>query len=193
MHFSASEPAAQKFSRLASQPQRDCLASRSAMLQLWASSISTLLPPVNSATGQLIQLRDRFREFIGKMSEAELATRSLPELAGQLHCSERHFSRLFREEFRVTLRDRQTELRLQRARQLLAATNNKIINVAHESGYRHLGLFNAMFKRRFGLTPSAWRQESRSDTTTAVSCLLLALKLQFADMTGEILPFVAGS
>ncbi|HEX7653678.1 MAG TPA: helix-turn-helix domain-containing protein, partial [Verrucomicrobiae bacterium] len=107
-----------------------------------------------------VQLRDRFREFIGKMSEAELATRSLPELAGQLHCSERHFSRLFREEFNVSLRDRQTELRLQRARQLLAATNAKIINVAYESGYRHLGLFNQMFKRRFGLTPSAWRQKN---------------------------------
>ena len=165
VHFSANEPAAQKFSRLATQPQRDCLSSRSAMLQLWASSISTMLPPVNSATGQILQLRDRFREFIGKMSEAELATRSLPELAEQLHCSARHFSRLFREEFRISLRDRQQELRLQRASQLLAGTNNKIINVAYESGYRHLGLFNLMFKRRFGLTPSAWRQKNVSSVS----------------------------
>ena len=157
LHFAHGDPTAQKFTRLAAQTQRDCLASRSSMLQLWASSIASLLPPVNASTGQLVQLRDRFRDFIGKMSESELATRSLPELAEQLHCSERHFSRLFREEFNVSLRDRQTELRLQRARQLLADTNSKIINVAYESGYRHLGLFNAMFKRRFGLTPSAWR------------------------------------
>ena len=160
LHFPASDPAAQKFTRLAAQKKRDCLSSRSAMLQLWASAITDLLPmqPVSAAGG--LQLRDRFREFIGKMSEAELATRSLPELAEQLHCSERHFSRLFREEFKISLRSRQTELRLQRARQLLAATNAKIINVAYESGYRHLGLFNAMFKRRFGLTPSAWRQKN---------------------------------
>ncbi len=160
LHFLASEPMAQKFRRLAAQKKRDCLSSRSSMLQLWASAITDLLPAQNvSATGGL-QLRDRFREFIGKMSEAELATRSLPELAEQLHCSERHFSRLFREEFKISLRSRQTELRLQRARQLLAATNAKIINVAYESGYRHLGLFNAMFKRRFGITPSAWRQKN---------------------------------
>ena len=157
LHFAHQDPTAQKFTRLAAQAQRDCLASRSSMLQLWATSIAGILPPINASTGQLVQLRDRFREFIGKMSESELATRSLPELAEQLHCSERHFSRLFREEFNVSLRDRQTELRLQRARQLLADTNSKIINVAYESGYRHLGLFNAMFKRRFGLTPSAWR------------------------------------
>ena len=160
IHFTASEMPAQKFTRLAAQTQRDCLSSRSTMFQLWASSISSLLPPVNVNTGQLVQLRDRFREFIGKMSEAELATRTLPELAEQLHCSERHFSRLFREEFRVSLRDRQKELRLQRARQLLVSTNAKIINVAYESGYRHLGLFNAMFKRRFGVTPSVWRQKN---------------------------------
>jgi len=69
----------------------------------------------------------------------KLATRSLPELAAQLHCSERHFSRLFREAFRISLRARQTELRLLRARQLLADADTKIINVAYDSGYRHLG------------------------------------------------------
>jgi len=97
---------------------------------------------------------------VGKMSEAELAVRSLTQLAADLHCSERHFSRLFREEFNISLRARQTELRLQRARQLLAESDAKIINVAYESGYRHLGLFNAMFKRRFGVTPSHWRQQN---------------------------------
>ena len=94
------------------------------------------------------------------MPDAELATRSLPQLAGQLPCSERHFSRLFREQFGVPLRARQTELRLQRARQLLQDPGIKIINVASESGYRHLGLFNAMFKKRFGMTPSEWRQQN---------------------------------
>ena len=158
LHFATAEPTAQKFTRLAAQPLRDGLATRSALLQLWAASITNLLP-VADATVAASNLRERFRELIGKMSEAELAARSLSELAGELHCSERHFSRLFREEFKVSLRARQTELRLQRARQLLTESNAKIINVAHESGYRHLGLFNAMFKKRFGVTPSQWRQQ----------------------------------
>jgi hemolysin activation/secretion protein/AraC-like DNA-binding protein len=84
----------------------------------------------------------------------------LTELAGQLHCSKRHFSRIFSEEFHIPLRARQTELRLQRARQLLLESDAKIINVAFESGYRHLGLFNAMFKKRFGVTPSQWRRQN---------------------------------
>jgi hemolysin activation/secretion protein/AraC-like DNA-binding protein len=159
LHFAATESSSQKFMRLVAQPQRDNLSTRSALLQLWASSISCLLP-AHSATVTNGHTRERFREFVGKMAEAELAARSLPELAKELHCSERHFSRLFREEFKISLRSCQVELRLQRARQLLSASNTKIINVAYESGFRHLGLFNAMFKRRFGLTPSAWRGQN---------------------------------
>ena len=157
-HFAEAELSAQKFTRLAAQPHRDSLASRSALLQLWAASVTSLLPAASPA-GTANNLRERFRDFIGKMSEAELAARPLTQLAEELHCSARHFSRLFREEFRVSLRSRQTELRLERARQLLADSDAKIISIAHESGYRHLGLFNAMFKKRFGQTPSQWREE----------------------------------
>jgi hemolysin activation/secretion protein/AraC-like DNA-binding protein len=159
LHFAANEPMAQRFTRLVAQSQRDGLASRSALLQLWAANTANLLP-ASETTPPGCHLRERFRQFLSKLSEAELAVRSLTELAGELHCSERHFSRLFREEFQISLRARQTELRLQRARQLLAESDAKIINVAYESGYRHLGLFNALFKRRFGVTPSQWRRQN---------------------------------
>jgi hemolysin activation/secretion protein/AraC-like DNA-binding protein len=161
LHFAAGEPPAQKFTRLAAQSQRDSLAARAALLQLWAASITSLLPACGS-NPMVHNLRERFRQFVGRMPEAELALRPLTQLAGEMHCSERHFSRLFREEFHISLRARQTELRLQRARQLLAESDAKVINVALESGYRHLGLFNAMFKRRFGVTPSQWRQQNFS-------------------------------
>jgi hemolysin activation/secretion protein/AraC-like DNA-binding protein len=159
--FNANDPVGQKFSRLVAQPQRESLATRSALLQLWSQSVTGVLHlPLTADHGQ--KLRERFRQLVAQMPDAELATRSLADLAGQLHCSERHFSRLFREEFSVSLRSRQTELRLLRARQLLADGGVKIINVAYESGYRHLGLFNAMFKKRFGVTPSEWRQQNLS-------------------------------
>lgn len=160
VHFGAHEPVGQKFAHLANQTRGDGLTLRCALLQLWASAVSGLLaaPAVDAARAN--QLRERFRQMIGRMLEAELSGSSLGELAGQLHCSERHFSRLFREEFGVPLRARQIELRLQRARQLLADSDAKVINVAYDSGYRHLGLFNAMFKKRFGMTPSEWRRQN---------------------------------
>ena len=159
--FSGTDAVGQKFSRLIAQPQREDLSMRSALLQLWSQAVAGVLQ-TSPVEGNRHKLRGRFRQLVAQMPDVELATRSLPELAAQLHCSERHFTRLFRAEFGVPLRKRQTELRLLRARQLLADVNAKVINVAYESGYRHLGLFNAMFKKRFGVTPSKWRQQNRS-------------------------------
>ena len=158
--FTAGEPLAQRFTRLAEQTQREGLPVRCGLLQLWANAIAGLLPApaMESAGGG--RLHERFRQLVGQMPEVELSQCSLRDLAGQLNCSERHFSRLFREEFGVPFRARQIELRLQRARQLLTNSDAKIINVAYDSGYQHLGLFNVMFKKRFGMTPSEWRQQN---------------------------------
>ena len=43
---------------------------------------------------------------------------------------------------------------------LLRDPNTKVISVAEECGYNHLSLFNIMFKKRFGVTPSEWRKRS---------------------------------
>ncbi len=161
--FTANEPIGQKFSHIANQTRSDGLTMRCALLQLWASAVSGMLAAPVSDAAHANKLRERFRQQIGQMLEAELSERTLGELAEQLHCSERHFSRLFREQFGVPLRARQIELRLERAQQLLTGSNSKIINVAYDCGYRHLGLFNAMFKKRFGMTPSEWRLRNASD------------------------------
>ena len=157
--FTTSEPFGQKFARIAAQTPSDGLTMRCALLQLWTGAAAGLIGSLSASTGGN-KLRERFRQLIGQMPEARLSECSLSALSAQLHCSERHFSRLFREEFGVPFRARQIELRLLHARQLLTNSDAKIINVAYDSGYRHLGLFNAMFKKRFGLTPSEWRQQS---------------------------------
>jgi hemolysin activation/secretion protein len=185
--FTAADPLGQKFARLVAKSQRESLPARSALLQLWAQAVAgTLAQPLEAAHDQ--KLQERFRQLVAQMPDTELATRSLTELAEQLHCSERHFSRLFRQEFGLPLRTRQTELRLLRARQLLADADAKIINVAYDSGYRHLGLFNAMFKKRFGVTPSEWRQQNLPAPAknyfkrgaTALVLLLAALQIFLA-------------
>ena len=182
--FSASAPLGREFMRLtdpASLPsdtprlsshRRDLgaptagrLATRCALLQLWAGAVGGWLATPAFAGRHGNRLRDHFRELVGQMTEAELSECSLADLAGHLHCSGRHFSRLFRKEFGVPFRARQLELRLQRARQLLAATHAKIVTVAYDCGYRHLRLFNAMFKKRFGLTPGEWRQQQQIEGT----------------------------
>jgi AraC-like DNA-binding protein len=164
--FKMADPLGQKFARLAKQGRMDRLDNRCSLLHLWASGIAGLFElPVEEPGPR--QLRDRFRQMVDQMPEAELSEHSLSDLAQRLQCSERHFSRLFREEFGVALRSRQIELRLQRALQLLTDPKIKISNIAHESGYRHIGLFNSLFKKRYGLTPSEWRRKQLAEEQSA--------------------------
>jgi AraC-like DNA-binding protein len=156
--FAATTVIGEKFARQVADPAAGQLAGRCACLQLWAEAMAGLMSAGLAVSED--KLRGRFRRLVGQIPETELAGNTLAELSARLHCSERHFSRLFREEFGVSLRARQMELRLQRARHLLASSNAKIIHVALDSGYRHLGLFNILFKRRFGMTPSQWRRQN---------------------------------
>jgi hypothetical protein len=50
------------------------------------------------------------------------------------------------------------EMRLLKALSLLRDPDVKIIHVAEQCGFNHLGLFNACFKKRFGNTPGQWRK-----------------------------------
>jgi AraC-like DNA-binding protein len=64
-----------------------------------------------------------------------------------------------------------SELRLKRACQLLVHGDQKIIDVALESGHSSLALFNYNFKNRFRMTPTEWRErylagESRTAKAT---------------------------
>jgi AraC-like DNA-binding protein len=62
----------------------------------------------------------------------------------------------------VSFREKQTEIRLNRAVQLLARTDSKVVDVAFESGFGSVSLFNTLFKRRFRVPPRVWRQRTQS-------------------------------
>ena len=92
---------------------------------------------------------------------SELLTMNFSELGKMTRCTPRHLSRIFQEVVGVSFRDKHTELRLARACELLATTEAKIVDVALESGYQSLSLFNLMFSRRHGVSPGRWRQTLR--------------------------------
>jgi hemolysin activation/secretion protein/AraC-like DNA-binding protein len=113
-------------------------------------------------SGNAPSAAERFQRLIGGLTEPEILDFTPVELARRCGCSLRHFSRLFHARFGTSVRARQTELRLQKASLLLLDTNHKIIDVAMDSGYRHLGLFNNLFKKHIGMTPSQWRAKKKS-------------------------------
>jgi AraC-like DNA-binding protein len=106
--------------------------------------------------------KERLRVLLERTPPAELLEMSFDELARMTHCTSRHLSRVFRELVGMSFRDKRAELRLTRARDLLATSRSKVVEVALESGYKSLSLFNLMFTRHFGTSPGRWRQRHRN-------------------------------
>jgi AraC-like DNA-binding protein len=103
--------------------------------------------------------KGRYRTF-EKLSAAELINLSVDDLAARFSCSRRHLNRLFHQHFGVSVTALRMEMRLLKAVSLLRDADIKIINVADQCGFNHLGLFNTCFKRRFGMSPGRWRKSN---------------------------------
>lgn len=128
--------------------------------------------------------RERLQDFLKRTPPGELAEMSFSDLAGKTRCTTRHLSRVFRELVGMSFRDKRAEIRMARARELLATSKSKVLEVALESGFKSLSLFNHMFTRRFGTSPSRWRRQQanltspREDHYGNGNLLPLQIKLQ---------------
>lgn len=165
--FTTAHAAARHFAELLTAPRNgNPIDMRGKMLDVIVAALAEELARQHDSHDRRGNASERFLEIITSLPAAEIQNCTVAELAGKCGCSERHFTRLFRGHFGFSVRAKQTEMRLQRALRLLRDSDEKILYVAIESGFRHLGLFNAMFKRRFGMTPSEWRRQL-SDQPTA--------------------------
>jgi AraC-like DNA-binding protein len=72
-----------------------------------------------------------------------------------------HFQRVFSRTFGETPHDFLTRLRMDQARQLLAAGDLPVTEVCLEVGYSSLGTFSSRFAAMTGQSPSAFRREAR--------------------------------
>ena len=107
--------------------------------------------------------RQRLQELLRNTPVSDLLGMSFSDLAKTMNCTPRHLSRVFREVVGMSFREKQTSIRLARAREILVTTDRKIVDVALDSGYDSLSLFNLMFRRRFGTSPGKWRQQWRRE------------------------------
>ncbi len=115
-----------------------------------------------------LDAKERLQQFLSQTPASDLLDLDFSELAQMTRCTPRHLSRIFHEVVGASFRQRHTELRLVRARELLATTEAKVVDVAMESGYQSLSLFNIMFTRRFGMSPGRWRQTYRNNKSGMV-------------------------
>lgn len=84
---------------------------------------------------------------------------SLSVLAEEFHLSAQYISQLFKNEIGVGFLAYLTNIRMERAKQLLLSTPLSIAEVSEQSGYGDYRVFTKVFKKSEGITPSQYRRD----------------------------------
>ncbi|MCI0743907.1 MAG: helix-turn-helix domain-containing protein [Verrucomicrobia subdivision 3 bacterium] len=84
---------------------------------------------------------------------------SINDIARETHLHPNYAMTLFKRTFHTTLSDYLTRYRIAQAQRLLATTDEKVIDVALESGFRTPSRFYEAFQRACGCSPSHYRKD----------------------------------
>lgn len=141
-------------------PPQFNLDHRGQLIRIAATILSVEFKEAQTQRTGFVRAEDHMIQVFEKLSASELINLSVGELADRFNCSRRHLNRLFHQHFGVSVASLRMEMRLLKAVSLLRDANAKIINVAEQCGFNHLGLFNTCFKRRFGASPGQWRKSA---------------------------------
>lgn len=104
------------------------------------------------------------RDFIEAAADQPL---TLVEIGRAAALSPAHLQRSFRALFGRSPHEYATDVRLRRAVALLVATDLPLVDVCTEIGFASVPSFVALFKRRYGVTPNAYRLGRRSTDAIA--------------------------
>ncbi|WP_080836249.1 helix-turn-helix domain-containing protein [Cohnella massiliensis] len=110
---------------------------------------------------QNAQMRQTIEKAAELLRESYRSDISLDSCADRLKISPFILSKMFKEIVGVNFIDYLTDIRLEKARELLRDTDLKISEVAESVGYQH-SYFNRLFKKKEGVTPTHYREISRT-------------------------------
>jgi AraC-like DNA-binding protein len=95
-------------------------------------------------------------------------------LAAEAHCSRYHFMRSFQAAYGEPPGLYLTRRRIERAKDLLRSANLTVTEICFLVGFSSLGSFSRRFSELVGMSPSAYRGQSRTRTAAPVpGCFVL--------------------
>jgi AraC-like DNA-binding protein len=167
--FPPTTPISEKFGQICQGAQANTLPLRLQLLDVFMRAFADELTNHKPGAEPPPDAKARLVNLLNEIPVSELLDLSFADLVREMRCTPRHLSRIFHQVVGMSFRDKQAQIRLVRAQELLATTESKVVEVALESGYQSLSLFNVMFKRQFGLTPARWRNQSKSRRRPAIN------------------------
>jgi len=97
------------------------------------------------------------KDFISKNYQWE--SLSVKEISDHVHMTASYICTLFKHETGLTLNQYITSYRIEKAKSLLADSNNKITEISSRVGYADGNYFGKCFKKQVGLSPSEYREQ----------------------------------
>ncbi|MGA2481000.1 MAG: response regulator [Spirochaetia bacterium] len=94
---------------------------------------------------------------------------SLNTVAAHVALSPTHFSTIFSQEMSMTFIDHLTNIRMEKVKEILASTDEKVVNIAFDVGYNEPNYLSYLFKKRVGLTPKEFRLQRKHQRGEAKS------------------------
>jgi AraC family transcriptional regulator len=117
-------------------------------------------PPVREPAVRSRAGRDLAHGAAELLSRTFARNWSLTRIARELATSPFHLARTFKRTLGVTVHQHRLALRLHASLGLLRESPGEISDVALELGFADHSHFTVSFRRRFGITPSAWRKSA---------------------------------
>ncbi|MBQ0059931.1 MAG: response regulator [Lachnospiraceae bacterium] len=85
------------------------------------------------------------------------------EVAAELYISPNYLSDLFKKNTGMKFSDYVTEVRLEKAKELLLDVHNKVGDIAELVGFTDPRYFSSVFRKKYGMTPREFRNSQTSD------------------------------
>ena len=83
---------------------------------------------------------------------------TLDMLADSVHMNRNYFSTVFSQLMGCTVTEYITRRRMRHALQLLMSTDDSVISIAMDSGFRNVSYFNRAFHKQYGVPPGKYRE-----------------------------------
>ncbi|MCI5900933.1 MAG: response regulator [Blautia sp.] len=111
-----------------------------------------------------VQQEERTIHGITRYLQEHLAEEvSLSVLSDEFHLSAQYISQLFKSEIGVNFLAYLTNIRMEKAKQLLMSTSLSVAEISAQSGYSDYRVFTKVFKKSEGVTPSQYRRDFLED------------------------------
>ena len=114
----------------------------------------------NSKEKEAGSIIDRAKEYINENFRRDI---SLDDVSSQVNISPYYFSKLFKDSTEQNFIEYLTNLRMDKAKELLLTTDSSMKEICSMVGYADPNYFSRTFKKNIGVTPTEYK-ENKGDT-----------------------------